>query len=122
MRAKESYNTAMVAIDGFQSQEVNIVLEQIYKMIDESAKNGLFNLYVDLIKDDFIFRFNERTQILLRNNNDFCQLIKQRLLQDGYRTELWDYSGYMKQLKIYWDKQAIEQPKEKKKKWFWQKG
>ena len=74
MRAKESYNTAMVAIDGFQSQEVNIVLEQIYKMIDESAKNGLFNLYV------------------------------------------------MKQLKIYWDKQAIEQPKEKKKKWFWQKG
>ena len=70
MRAKESYNTAMVAIDGFQSQEVNIVLEQIYKMIDESAKNGLFNLYI------------------------------------------------MKQLKIYWDKQAIEQPKEKKKKWF----
>lgn len=55
MRAKESYNTAMVAIDGFQSQEVNIVLEQIYKMIDESAKNGLFNLYIDLIKDDFIF-------------------------------------------------------------------
>lgn len=122
MRAEESYDTAMVAIDGFQNQEVNIVLEQIYKMIDESAKNGLFNLYVDLIKDDFIFRFNERTQILLRNNNDFCQLIKQRLLQDGYRTELWDYSGYMKQLKIYWDKQAIEQPKEKKKKWFWQKG
>lgn len=122
MRAEESYDTAMVAIDGFQNQEVNIVLEQIYKMIDESAKNGLFNLYIDLIKDDFIFRFNERTQILLRNNNDFCQLIKQRLLQDGYRTELWDYSGYMKQLKIYWDKQAIEQPKEKKKKWFWQKG
>lgn len=122
MRAEESYDTAMVAIDGFWNQEVNIVLEQIYKMIDESAKNGLFNLYIDLIKDDFIFRFNERTQILLRNNNDFCQLIKQRLLQDGYRTELWDYSGYMKQLKIYWDKQAIEQPKEKKKKWFWQKG
>ena len=122
MRAEESYDTAMMAIDGFQNQEVNIVLEQIYKMIDESAKNGLFNLYIDLIKDDFIFRFNERTQILLRNNNDFCQLIKQRLLQDGYRTELWDYSGYMKQLKIYWDKQAIEQPKEKKKKWFWQKG
>lgn len=122
MRAEESYDTAMVAIDGFQNQEVNIVLEQIYKMIDESAKNGLFNLYIDLIKDDFIFRFNERTQILLRNNNDFCQLIKQRLLQDGYRTELWDYSGYIKQLKIYWDKQAIEQPKEKKKKWFWQKG
>lgn len=122
MRAEESYDTAMVAIDGFQNQEVNIVLEQIYKMIDESAKNGLFNLYIDLIKDDFIFRFNERTQILLRNNNDFCQLIKQRLLQDGYRTELWDYGGYMKQLKIYWDKQAIEQPKEKKKKWFWQKG
>lgn len=122
MRAEESYDTAMVAIDEFQNQEVNIVLEQIYKMIDESAKNGLFNLYVDLIKDDFIFRFDERTQVLLRNNNDFCQLIKQRLLQDGYRAELWDYSGYMKQLKIYWDKQAIEQPKEKKKKWFWQKG
>lgn len=122
MRAEESYDTAMVAIDEFQNQEVNIVLEQIYKMIDESAKNGLFNLYVDLIKDDFIFRFDERTQVLLRNNNDFCQLIKQRLLQDGYRAELWNYSGYMKQLKIYWDKQAIEQPKEKKKKWFWQKG
>lgn len=122
MRAEESYDTAMVAIDGFQNQEVNIILEQIYKMIDESAKNGLFNLYIDLIKDDFIFRFDERTQVLLRNNNDFCQLIKQRLLQDGYRAELWDYSGYMKQLKIYWDKQAIEQPKEKKKKWFWQKG
>lgn len=122
MRAEESYDTAMVAIDGFQNQEVNIVLEQIYKMIDESAKNGLFNLYVDLIKDDFIFRFDERTQTLLKNNNDFCQLIKQRLLQDGYRTEFWDYSGYMKQLKIYWDKQTIEQPKEKKKKWFWQKG
>ena len=42
MRAKESYNTAMAAIDGFQSQEVNIVLEQIYKMIDESAKNIRF--------------------------------------------------------------------------------
>lgn len=122
MRAKESYNTAMVAIDGFQSQEVNIVLEQIYKMIDESAKNGLFNLYIDLIKDDFIFQFNERIQTLLRDNNDFCRLIEQRLLQDGYRTELWNYSGYMKQLKIYWNKQAIEQPKEKKKKWFWQKG
>ena len=117
MRAKESYNTAMVTIDGFQSQEVNIVLEQIYKM-----KNGLFNLYIDLIKDDFIFQFNERIQTLLRDNNDFCRLIEQRLLQDGYRTELWNYSGYMKQLKIYWDKQAIEQPKEKKKKWFWQKG
>lgn len=122
MRAKESYNTAMVAIDGFQSQEVNIVLEQIYKMIDESAKNGLFNLYIDLIKDDFIFQFNERIQTLLRDNNDFCRLIEQKLLQDGYRTELWNCGGYMKQLKIYWDKQAIEQPKEKKKKWFWQKG
>lgn len=122
MRAKESYNTAMAAIDGFQSQEVNIVLEQIYKMIDESAKNGLFNLYIDLIKDDFIFQFNERIQTLLRDNNDFCRLIEQRLLQDGYRTELQNCSGYMKQLKIYWNKQAIEQPKEKKKKWFWQKG
>ena len=122
MRAKESYNTTMVAIDGFQSQEVNIVLEQIYKMIDESAKNGLFNLYVDLFKDDFIFQFNERIQTLLRDNNNFCRLIEQRLLQDGYRTELWNYSGYMKQLKIYRDKQAIEQSKEKKKKWFWQKG
>lgn len=80
MRAKESYNTAIVVIDGFQSQEVNIVLEQIYKMIDESAKNGLFNLYIDLIKDDFIFQFNERIQTLLRDNDDFCRLIKQRLL------------------------------------------
>lgn len=122
MRAKESYNTAMAAIDGFQSQEVNIVLEQIYKMIDESAKNDLFNLYIDLIKDDFIFQFNERIQTLLRDNNDFYRLIEQRLLQDGYRTELWNCSGYMKQLKIYWNKQAIEQSKEKKKKWFWQKG
>lgn len=63
MRAKESYNTAMVTIDGFQSQEVNIVLEQIYKMIDESAKNGLFNLYIDLIKDDFIFQFDDRSHL-----------------------------------------------------------
>lgn len=91
-------------------------------MIDENAKNGLFNLYIDLINDDFIFRFNEKIQILLKDNNDFCYLIKQKLMQDGYRIELWNFNGYMKQLKIYWDNLDIEKPKEKKKKWFWQKG
>lgn len=92
-------------------------------MINENAKNGLFNLSMDLIKDDFIFRFNEQIQLLLKNNSDFCCLIKQRLLQDGYKVELFDFGAHqMKRLDIHWNRQVIEQPKEKKKKWFWQKG
>ena len=48
-------------------------------MINENAKNGLFNLSMDLIKDDFIFRFNEQIQLLLEENSDFCRLIEQGL-------------------------------------------
>lgn len=88
-------------------------------MIDENARKGLFNLSFDLVKDDFIFRFNERIQSLLKENNDFCRLIKQRLLQDGYRVEFWNFSNQIKRLDVYWDKSDIEQPIEKKKKWFW---
>lgn len=91
-------------------------------MINENAKNGLFNLSMDLIKDDFIFRFNEQIQLLLEENSDFCRLIEQGLRQDGYRVELLDFGSRMKRLDIHWNRQAIEQPKEKKKKWFWQKG
>lgn len=91
-------------------------------MINENAKNGLFNLSMDLIKDDFIFRFNEQIQLLLKENSDFCRLIEQGLRQDGYRVELLDFGSRMKRLDIHWNRQAIEQPKEKKKKWFWQKG
>lgn len=113
----------MTAMDEFQNQEVNIVLEQIYKMIDENAEKGLFNLYVNLIGDDFVFQFNEQIQTLLKENGDFCQLIKQKLQRDGYKVELFDLSVHqIKRLGIYWNKQIIEQPKEKKKKWFWQKG
>lgn len=91
-------------------------------MIDENTKKGLFSLYIDLIRDDFIFRFNEQIQTLLKENNDFCRLIKQRLLQDGYRVELLNFGSQMKRLDVHWGIQDIEQPKEKKKKWFWQKG
>ena len=91
-------------------------------MINENAKNGLFNLSMDLIKVDFIFRFNEQIQLLLKENSDFCRLIGQRLRQDGYRVELLDFGSRMKRLDIHWNRQIIEQPKEKKKKWIWQKG
>lgn len=91
-------------------------------MIDENAQKGLFNLSFDLIRDDFIFRFSERTQFLLKENNDFCCLVKQRLLQDGYRAEFRYFNNQIKRLDVYWGKSDIEQPIEKKKKWFWQKG
>lgn len=112
----------MTAMGEFQNQEINVVLEQIYKMIDENTKKGLFNLYIGLVRDDFVFRFSEQIQTLLKENDNFCRLIERRLLQDGYRVELLNFGSQMKRLDVHWNKQDIEQPKEKKKKWFWQKG
>lgn len=61
----------MTAIDKFQNQEVNIVVAQIYRMIDENAGKGLFNLSFNLIQDDFVSQFNEQIQFLLKENNYF---------------------------------------------------
>ena len=51
-------------------------------------------------------------------NNDFAEMVVQRIRDDGYDVNLMNF-GKPKLLEINWDVLKKEQPKEKKKKWFW---
>ena len=63
-------NTEIDILNLINLEDINFSdpYNSIYKMIDENARKGLFNLSFDLVKDDFIFRFNERIQSLLKEN------------------------------------------------------
>lgn len=75
-----------------------------------------------MTSDDFLNSFsNHDIQDLILMNNDFVEIIVQKIRDDGYNVCLMDF-GKPKLLTINWNVVKEEQPKEKKKKWFWQKG
>ena len=51
-------------------------------------------------------------------DNDFVEIIVQKIRDDGYNVCLMNF-GKPKLLVINWNVVKEEQPKEKKKKWFW---
>ena len=75
-----------------------------------------------MTSDDFLNSFsNHDIQDLILMNNDFAEMVVQRIRDDGYDVNLMNF-GKPKLLEINWDVLKKEQPKGKKKKWFWQKG
>lgn len=75
-----------------------------------------------MTSDDFLNSFsNHDIQDLILMNNDFVEIIVQKIRDDGYNVYLMNF-GKPKLLAINWNVVKEEQPKEKKKKWFWQKG
>ena len=75
-----------------------------------------------MTSDDFLNSFsNHDIQDLILMNNDFAEMVVQKIRDDGYDVNLMDF-GKPKLLEINWDILKKEQPEEKKKKWFWQKG
>lgn len=122
MRAEESYNAAATVLKDCQIQEVDDVVAEIYSRIDSYVKKGLFRCKIDMTSDDFLNSFsNHSIQDLILMNNDFVEIIVQKIRDDGYNVCLMNF-GKPKLLAINWSVVREEQPKEKKKKWFWQKG
>lgn len=75
-----------------------------------------------MTSDDFLNSFsNHDIQDLILMNNDFAEMVVQKIRNDGYDVNLMNF-GKPKLLEINWDVVKEKQPKEKKKKWFWQKG
>ena len=75
-----------------------------------------------MTSDDFLNSFsNHDIQDLILMNNDFAEMVVQRIRDDGYDVNLMNF-GKPKLLEINWDVLKKEQTKGKKKKWFWQKG
>lgn len=75
-----------------------------------------------MASDDFLNSFsNHDIQDLILMNNDFVEIIVQKIRDDGHNVCLTNF-GKPKLLAINWNVAKEEQPKEKKKKWFWQKG
>lgn len=75
-----------------------------------------------MTSDDFLNSFsNHDIQDLILMNNDFVEIIVQKIRDDGYNVCLMNF-GKPKLLVINWNVVKEGQPKEKKKKWFWQKG
>ena len=75
-----------------------------------------------MTSDDFLNSFsNHNIRDLLLVNNDFVEMVVQKIRDDGYNVHLMNF-GKPKLLEINWNVVKEEQPKEKKKKWFWQKG
>ena len=122
MRAEESYNAAVTVLKDYQTQEVDDVVAEIYCRIDSYVKKGLFRCQINMTSDDFLNSFsNHDIQDLILMNNDFVEIIVQKIRDDGYNVCLTNF-GKPKLLAINWNVVKEEQPKEKKKKWFWQKG
>ena len=72
-----------------------------------------------MTSDDFLNSFsNHDIQDLILMNNDFAEMVVQKIRDDGYDVNLMDF-GKPKLLEINWDILKKEQPEEKKKKWFW---
>lgn len=122
MRAEESYNAAATVLKDCQIQEVDDVVAEIYSRIDSYVKKGLFHCKIDMTSDDFLNSFsNHSIRDLILMNNDFVEIIVQKIRDDGYNVCLMNF-GKPKLLAINWTVVKEEQSKEKKKKWFWQKG
>lgn len=72
-----------------------------------------------MTSDDFLNSFsNHDIQDLILMNNDFAEMVVQKIRDDGYDVNLMNF-GKPKLLAINWNILKKEQPKEKKKKWFW---
>lgn len=75
-----------------------------------------------MTSDDFLNSFsNHSVQDLILMNNDFVKMVVQKIRDNGYDVSLMNF-GKPKLLEINWNIPKEEKPKEKKKKWFWQKG
>lgn len=75
-----------------------------------------------MTSDDFLNSFsNHSIRDLILVNNDFVEMVVQKIRDDGYDVRLMNF-GKPKLLEINWNILKEEQPKEKKKKQFWQKG
>lgn len=75
-----------------------------------------------MTSDDFLNSFsNHSIRDLILVNNDFVEMVVQKIRDDGYDVCLMNF-GKPKLLEINQNVVKEEQPKEKKKKWFWQKG
>ena len=75
-----------------------------------------------MTSDDFLNSFsNHSIRDLILVDNDFVEMVVQKIRNDGYDVRLMNF-GKPKLLGISWNVAKEEQPKEKKKKWFWQKG
>lgn len=72
-----------------------------------------------MTSNDFLNSFsNHDIQDLILMNNDFVEIIVQKIRDDGYNVCLMNF-GKPKLFAINWNVVKEEQPKEKKKKWFW---
>ena len=72
-----------------------------------------------MTSDDFLNSFsNHDIQDLILMNNDFVEIIVQKIRDDGYNVCLMNF-GKPKLLPINWNIVKEERLKEKKKKWFW---
>lgn len=117
MRAEESYNSTLTVLKDCQG--VNDVVAEIYYRIDSYVKKGLFRCRINMTSDDFLNSFsNHDIQDLILMNNDFAEMVVQKIRDDGYDVNLMNF-GKPKLLEINWDVVKEKQPKEKKKKWFW---
>ena len=122
LRVEESYDTAQTVLKNCQIQEIDNVVAEIYSRVDSYAKKGLFRCQIDMTSDDFLNSFsNYNIQDLILENDDFAGMVVQKIRDDGYDIYLMNF-GKPKLLKINWDVPKKEKSKEKKKKWFWQKG
>lgn len=122
MRAEESYDTAKTVLKDCQIQEVDDVVAEIYYRIDSYVKIGLFHCQINMTSEDFLNSFsNSGIRDLILMNNDFVEMVAQKIRNDGYSVSLMNF-GKPKLLEISWDVPKKEKLKEKKKKWFWQKG
>lgn len=122
MRAEESYDVAQTVLKNCQTQEADDVVAEIYYRIDSYAKKGLFHCQIDMTSDDFLNLFsNHSIQDLILVNNDFVGMVAQKIREGGYDVHLMNF-GKPKLLYISWNISKDKESKEKKKKWFWQKG
>lgn len=72
-----------------------------------------------MTSDDFLNSFsNHSIRDLILMNNDFVEIIVQKIRDDGYNVCLMNF-GKPKLFAINWTVVKEEQSKEKKKKWFW---
>ena len=72
-----------------------------------------------MTSDDFLNSFsNHSIRDLILVDNDFVEMVVQKIRNDGYNVHLMNF-GKPKLLGINWNVVKEEQPKEKKKKWFW---
>lgn len=72
-----------------------------------------------MASEDFLNSFsNSGIRDLILMNNDFVEMVIQKIRNDGYSVSLMNF-GKPKLLEINWNIPKEEKSKEKKKKWFW---